>query len=701
VLQLRDSARAVVTRPSITGSAPIGKYALEVGAYAGSFTQFASTSSRAEKSQARKNAVALRAALAEADEGGQSHTPLEAVEQVNQTADAVTVRVEHANKLFKAVAEDRLFDRNLLTGEIGALLGLLDRLDREGRYEEEIRVAKALHGLCVLAFRWLDLVRSLRSALAAARALGDEAGQAWALNELGALHLCAGDPKKAEEYLEEALGLQQTLGDAAGRCATRHNRDSARRDVARPVQIGAPRRFLTPGGVVRPFILAGIVALAVFVAAASVAVAQMVGNEGDGGKGELVAAIGESPPNPSASATATFSFSAEGAEGFECKLDEGAFNSCQSPAQYRGLKEGKHTFSVRATAQGEQGPAAQDVWRVDLTPPKTRITGKPPGRTRQIGAAFLFEADERVRTFQCKLDNDPFAACTSPKNVPGPLDEGTHIFAVRAIDFAGNLGLAQTHQWTISTNGKTAVPDIVGMPLARGIDALQQAQLRWKTQETTSTKPVGQIVGQDPRPGEKVLLDTTVNVFVSEAVETITVPSLLGLAASSAVTELEQEGLQANLIRARSNSTPEGHVFLQNPDPGTEVARGSTVDITVSTGSPLPDLRVAIPDNGVEVSCPTGVGSCVTKVTFTVTNRGKGDVSQNFEVLVTADPSERGTVTLRGGLPAGASTVRIKQLGPGGNCYDPDCFVQVTADPTGKVIEQNERNNVTEWSRNG
>ena len=240
----------MVTRPSRIGSAPVGKYVLEVGAHAGSFAQFASGHARADKAQARRNAAALRAAFAEPNPPREPHRPLEAVEKLETTADAVTDRVEHAHRLFKAAAEDRLFDGKLLTGEIGALLGLLERLDREGRYEEQIRLAKALHGLCVLAFRWLDLLRSLRTALAAAGATGDEAAQAWALNELGALHLCAGDPKKAEEHLERALELQQRLGDAAGRCATRHNLDSTRRDIARPVQVAAPRRLIALGGVV-------------------------------------------------------------------------------------------------------------------------------------------------------------------------------------------------------------------------------------------------------------------------------------------------------------------------------------------------------------------------------------------------------------------------------------------------------------------
>ena len=315
------------TRSPITWSAPVGRYSFEVSVYSGSYAQFASASSKTDKAQARKNATALRTALAEEDAGRQPATLVEAVEKLEHSADAVTDRVEHADKLFKAVAEGRLLDPRLLTDEIGSLLGLLDRLDREKRYEEEIRVAKALHGLCVLAFRWIDLVRSLRRALAAADAIGDEAGQAWALNELGALHLCAGDAKRASEHLGRASELYEKLGDAAGRCATRHNFDSARRDVARPVQLRAPRHLLTASGSIRPLV-AGVVG-ATMLAVLGLAFAPFgpVAKKDDKGAGELVATIGARPSNPSASADAAFSFSAEGARGFECKLDDRALRA--------------------------------------------------------------------------------------------------------------------------------------------------------------------------------------------------------------------------------------------------------------------------------------------------------------------------------------------------------------------------------------
>jgi len=208
-----------------TGSVRLGGYALEVGPETGSFAQF-------RPDRERKHARELAKALAEKPE-----EPLEAIaaplEEVQHTAEAVTDRIEHARTLFRAAAEGRLLDPELLTAEIGSLLGLLQRLDRAGRFDEELRLAKALHGLLALGFRWLELVRSLRMVLAAARRAGDEAGQAWALNELGALHLCADDAKQAAEHLEEALGIEERIGDAAGRCAARHNLDCARREVAR------------------------------------------------------------------------------------------------------------------------------------------------------------------------------------------------------------------------------------------------------------------------------------------------------------------------------------------------------------------------------------------------------------------------------------------------------------------------------------
>jgi hypothetical protein len=69
----------------------------------------------------------------------------------------------------------------------------------------------------------VELVRSLRIVLGAAQALGDENVTAWALHELGTLHLAAGNEAGADRMLSEAREIRQRIGDQAGLAVTDHN----------------------------------------------------------------------------------------------------------------------------------------------------------------------------------------------------------------------------------------------------------------------------------------------------------------------------------------------------------------------------------------------------------------------------------------------------------------------------------------------
>jgi hypothetical protein len=212
-----------MTPATVTSTVRVGAYALEVGADSGSFAQF-------ESEREEVNAQTLGAALTEEQE---EPTFVAAVEELNESASAVTNKIERAHGLFRAAAEGRLLDRDVLMGEIDELLGLSERLDRSKRFEEQLRLARALHGLLAVTFRWLDLIRSLRRALQSAKEARDRAGEAWALHELGSLYLCAGDAKTAARSFREAFRIQEQLG-GGGWCATRHNLDCARRDLAAP-----------------------------------------------------------------------------------------------------------------------------------------------------------------------------------------------------------------------------------------------------------------------------------------------------------------------------------------------------------------------------------------------------------------------------------------------------------------------------------
>ena len=105
-----------------------------------------------------------------------------------------------------------------------------------------------------------------------------------------------------------------------------------------------------------------------------------------------------------------------------------------------------------------------------------------------------------------------------------------------------------------------------------------------------------------------------------------------------------------------------------------------------------PDLTVVNIAN-IGVSCPTGAGSCITTVTFTIANIGQENAGP-FTVRVIADPAASQIENVNvSGLNAGATTTLTVNFPPNGNCFDPDCAVVVIADINNNVVESNEGNN--------
>jgi eukaryotic-like serine/threonine-protein kinase len=140
---------------------------------------------------------------------------------------------------------------------------------------------------------------------------------------------------------------------------------------------------------------------------------------------------------------------------------------------------------------------------------------------------------------------------------------------------------------------QTTVPDVVGMDYADAVDALDEANLEVRKREVFSQRPESRVVKQNPPAGEVVNEGTTVVLQVSKGLETVGVPDVLDQSESSARAELEAAGFGVEVIQAASDTTPEGLVSAQSPDPGTQAAKGSTVTITVSTGpstAEVPDV---------------------------------------------------------------------------------------------------------------
>lgn len=165
--------------------------------------------------------------------------------------------------------------------------------------------------------------------------------------------------------------------------------------------------------------------------------------------------IDSSPANQSNDNTPTFTFSSlDLTATFECSIDGGAFASCTAPDTLAALADGSHTFTVRAVdpAGNVDATSASYTWTIDATAPDTTIDSNPTDPSNNTTPTFTFSSPDVTATFECSIDGSAFSACTTP-NTLAALADGSHTFAVRAIDPLGNVDPSPaSYTWTVNTN---------------------------------------------------------------------------------------------------------------------------------------------------------------------------------------------------------------------------------------------------------
>ncbi len=411
----------------------IGRFVFQIGSTAGTRADLAEGPAT--------DPTQLRLALSQPDV-----PTLDQAEEALDEAESVTGKVERALDLFTGVAQGRILDDKGFQKQVDALLDALERLDRDGRHSDALRLARALAALLALTGRWVALVASLRVALGAARALGDNSGISWALHELGTLSLAAEDAAAANGQLSEALRLREEIGDYAGVDATQHN-------------LATYKAAFRVGP--RPAVVAAIVVGMVLLVAGGAGLAVVIRDGDDGTPTADTTApeveITSSPDNPTEETSASFSFEAnEPVRTFECRLDGGSFEECVSPANAAGpLDPGGHTFAVRAIdLAGNVGEPATAEWTIEPGEgPSVAITDGPDELTNQPRAEFTLEPGDGAVSLQCSLDGEDFEAC--PTLVSFDVEEGDHTFAARALNAAGTVGPEASYDWTLDTTPPT------------------------------------------------------------------------------------------------------------------------------------------------------------------------------------------------------------------------------------------------------
>lgn len=102
--------------------------------------------------------------------------------------------------------------------------------------------------------------------------------------------------------------------------------------------------------------------------------------------------------------------------------------------------------------------------------------------------------------------------------------------------------------------------------------------------ESNDTVPKDYVIKTLPPEGSMVPKNTPITIFVSSGASLVTVPNLIGKYFPSALSLLEERGLDAGKVRrVLSTEHPENMIIDQSPRPGEKVPKGTKVDITVAT----------------------------------------------------------------------------------------------------------------------
>jgi flagellar hook assembly protein FlgD len=369
---------------------------------------------------------------------------------------------------------------------------------------------------------------------------------------------------------------------------------------------------------------------------------------------------------------AGFTFtSTEAGSTFECKLDQGAYAACTSPANFVNLLDGAHTLQVRATdAAGnmDQTPAAY-TWLVDTIPPVAVVTGMPQSPTRTTGAVLSVSGDD-IQAYKYQLDSgaySPESAAAQPIVLTG-LGNGTHTVSVTGKDSAGNWQREESAtvvSWlvdleppvlTISTlpNGaytnnkilnisgtatdNVAVKDVAvnGMLVTLNADNTFSQVLTLATGTNTITSIASDTAGSTATDTRTIILDQTAPVV------TITYPSDNSITNQPNITvtgyvdkpstvsiKLNNGTAVAAVMDGLNFSLPITLVYGQNTIEATaldHVGNAGTAKRTVTMDNVNPALAVTNPSQDISTNQPgvllQGTVADLTDLTVTITHDG-------------------------------------------------------------------------------
>jgi len=205
-----------------------------------------------------------------------------------------------------------------------------------------------------------------------------------------------------------------------------------------------------------------------------------------------------------------------------------------------------------------------------------------------------------------------------------------------------------------ATAATVVAPDLTGKTLAEAKEAAAAVGLNAEQfGEGYSTRPIGQIISQQPEAGRRVAPGSTLAVVISRGPQAITVPDVKGQGYAQAANQLAALGLVAARRDVPSRAVPQGTVIDQDPLGGNSASPGATVTLTVSLGdvAQVPDLagvsfetaRQRLVDAGFVVN---------------VNGQTRAQLQQENPAFLAANPNVQDGQVISQSLPAGSFQAR-------------------------------------------
>lgn len=228
----------------------------------------------------------------------------------------------------------------------------------------------------------------------------------------------------------------------------------------------------------------------------------------------------------------------------------------------------------------------------------------------------------------------------SPKNRTRSKKALTTILLIIALIAALSGGI---YWWFSFGPGlRVPIPQVAGMSVTEAEKTLTAAGFTtMTTHEYSDTVDKDLVISSTPEGGSSVHPSQIITLRISDGVEYLNVPNVVGKTADEAQRILTQARFTASATEDWSNDVPKGTVISQSPEAGESVPHDSPVTYVVSKGRE----PVTVPKVG-ELS-GSDYEKALTDAGFTVTKQEKFSDSVPEGAVISVDPAE-GTELYRG-----------------------------------------------------